>query len=210
MHHQRLPSAPCTAADRRLEVGGTTHPVRGGQHRRWVRPRARSDPYADERRGSRGRRASACADGSRGSWPGAGCSAGTCACSREFSHWSIGWARGTRDLVFCLARLLRGHARAVHAASGRADRSHQRAAQRYVGRVWAVKCHGPPGRPGKPSGTGPSRARTPVPRTTPLARASGLPLADPSPPRASRSSPHQAVPGRCLWTLASWLVVTCG
>jgi hypothetical protein len=47
-----------------------------------VRPRALRDPCADERRGSRGLHVCACADGSRGSWPGAGCSAGTCAWSR--------------------------------------------------------------------------------------------------------------------------------
>jgi hypothetical protein len=47
-----------------------------------VRPRARRDPCAGERRGSRGLHVCACADGSHGSWPGAGCSAGTCAWSR--------------------------------------------------------------------------------------------------------------------------------
>lgn len=48
-----------------------------------LRRRARCDPCADGRPGSRGPHACACAGGSRGSWPGAGCSAGRCASTRQ-------------------------------------------------------------------------------------------------------------------------------
>ena len=47
-----------------------------------LRRRARSGPYGDERRGCCGPHGCASADGSRGSWPGGGCSAGKSACSR--------------------------------------------------------------------------------------------------------------------------------
>jgi hypothetical protein len=48
-----------------------------------VRLTARSDPCAVVPRGSPGRRECACADGSRASWLGAGCSAGRCASTRR-------------------------------------------------------------------------------------------------------------------------------
>ena len=48
-----------------------------------LRRRARCGPCDGERPGSRGPRGCACAGGNRGSWPGVGCSAGRCACSRE-------------------------------------------------------------------------------------------------------------------------------
>ena len=47
-----------------------------------LRRRARSGPYGDERRGCCDPHGCASADGSRGSWPGGGCSAGKSACSR--------------------------------------------------------------------------------------------------------------------------------
>jgi hypothetical protein len=47
----------------------------------WVRPTARRGPYGDAQTGWRDRRVSACGDGSRACGCGAGCSAGTCACS---------------------------------------------------------------------------------------------------------------------------------
>lgn len=49
----------------------------------WIRPTASRGPCACAWRGWRGRRGCACAAGTRGSWPGDGCSAGRCACSRS-------------------------------------------------------------------------------------------------------------------------------
>ena len=50
--------------------------------RRPLRPRARSGPCDGGQPRWRDQRACACADGSRASWRGDGCSAGRCACSR--------------------------------------------------------------------------------------------------------------------------------
>jgi hypothetical protein len=64
-------------------VAGSTRSTATGQ----VRRRARRGPYGDEPRGWRDRLACACAAGSRASWLGAGCWAGTSACSREDSRF---------------------------------------------------------------------------------------------------------------------------
>ncbi len=52
---------------------------------RSVRPTGGCGPWPDGQREWPGRRGSACAAGSRGSWLGVGCSAGKCACSRRRS-----------------------------------------------------------------------------------------------------------------------------
>ncbi len=56
-----------------------------------VRPTARRDPYDGGRPGWRDLPGSASAAGSRGSWPGGGCWAGTYACSRLSTPTSNGW-----------------------------------------------------------------------------------------------------------------------
>jgi hypothetical protein len=77
---------PC--AGHRFDVPSTAEPRLTREHaatRRHtgrIRRTARRGPCGDGRRGSRGRRGCACAAGSRASWPGDGCSAGTYACSR--------------------------------------------------------------------------------------------------------------------------------
>lgn|GEM_PF-4748461 len=58
------------------------HAVLGSKH---VRRKANGDPCDGERRGSRGRRGSTCACGSRAPWPGGGCWAEKSAWSRLFS-----------------------------------------------------------------------------------------------------------------------------
>ena len=56
-----------------------------------LRRRARSGPCGDERRGCCDPHGCASADGSRGSWPGGGCSAGKSACSRCSLICMVGW-----------------------------------------------------------------------------------------------------------------------
>ena len=90
MHHHEMAArtrSACSACPSEDcgEIGGGSQPMTPGQHASSLRRTVRSDPCGDEQPGSRARRGSACADGSRGSWPGGGCSAGTCACSRGFS-----------------------------------------------------------------------------------------------------------------------------
>ena len=66
--------------------------MRSRQHRRLTgfRPTARRDPCAGGQPQSRGLRGSASEDGNHGCGYDAGCSAGTCACSRESSHnWLV-------------------------------------------------------------------------------------------------------------------------
>ena len=84
----RRAAAPGTTAS--STAHGGTEVV--GRRSRWragstgcLRRTARRGPYACGRRGSRSRPGCACADGSRGSWRGGGCSAGRCACSRGVS-----------------------------------------------------------------------------------------------------------------------------
>ena len=81
-----------------------------------LRPRARRDPCDGGRRGSSGRPACASADGSRASWPGGGCSAGRCACSRVSPMGSGGRRR-------CVAR-----SPAYWAGGERVDRRRPRSA----------------------------------------------------------------------------------
>jgi hypothetical protein len=90
MHHHELVArtrSACSACPPEDcgEISGGSQPMTPRQHAPSLRRTVRSDPFGDEQPGWRGRRGSACADGSRGSWPGDGCSAGTCACSRGFS-----------------------------------------------------------------------------------------------------------------------------
>lgn len=90
-----------------------------------VRPRAPRGPCDDEPPGSRGRRGYAYAGGSHGSWPGAGCSAGRCAWSRE-SPTTSGGPRMCRATRFRLPRSnCSQDTHRVRAASGRASRSHR-------------------------------------------------------------------------------------
>ncbi len=78
--HHRNPPALKPAAHHRLKVRGRPHAGVGGEH---PMPRARCVPCGGGRRGWNGQRACACAGGSRASWRADGCSAGTCAWSRE-------------------------------------------------------------------------------------------------------------------------------
>ena len=64
------------------ELRRAPHAVLGSKH---VRRKANGDPCDGERRGSRGRRGSTCACGSRAPWPGGGCWAEKSAWSRLFS-----------------------------------------------------------------------------------------------------------------------------
>ena len=104
----RLPR--CTArpksAERRSRCsGGSTLADAASVSYRWpVRPTTRCGPCADEQPGSPGLRGSACAAGSRGSWPVGGCSAGRCACSLQIS-WR--WSRCTAG-AGSTARVLAG------------------------------------------------------------------------------------------------------
>ena len=82
---ERAPPAPrrwrrSPSAVRSRCAAGSTRPC-SSRLRRTVR----SGPCGGERPGSRDRRGCASAGGSRGSWPGGGCSAGRCACSRGVS-----------------------------------------------------------------------------------------------------------------------------
>ena len=77
-HHGRPPGT-ASGPDDRGELRTPAQACLRGQH---VRRRASRDPCADGRRGSPGPHGSASAAGTRGSWTDAGCSAGTCACSR--------------------------------------------------------------------------------------------------------------------------------
>lgn len=72
-----------TAADRRLELLGTTHPERDRQHRWSIKQTARSGPCVAEQPGSLDLPWCAYAAGTRGSWLCAGCSAGRCAWTRQ-------------------------------------------------------------------------------------------------------------------------------
>ena len=64
-----------------------------------VRPTARRGPYGDGRQGWRDRRGFASAGGSRASWPGDGCWAERCACSRVSLHCRqlLGWCSLVRE-----------------------------------------------------------------------------------------------------------------
>lgn len=81
------------SADRRPEVVTCPQPVRCRQHRTVLRRTARRDPCGVGRRGWRDRRGCAYAGGTRGSWPGDGCWAGTYACSRLISLHQRGTGR---------------------------------------------------------------------------------------------------------------------
>jgi hypothetical protein len=84
--HDRTAARPAASLGHRGEIGSGTQAVRGGQHRRGrLRRTARRGPYDAGPAGWRVRRGFASADGSRGSWPGGGCSAGRSACSRSGS-----------------------------------------------------------------------------------------------------------------------------
>ena len=91
------PSTP--AAKGSGEVRGPPHAVAGGKHRcsgspatrPLVRQTAACGPWTGGRRGCRGQRGCAYAAGTRGSWPGAGCSAGTSACSLVSLSKAGGW-----------------------------------------------------------------------------------------------------------------------
>jgi hypothetical protein len=84
VHDEPVAARATPATDRRGEVRPTRQPGAGRQHSGAgaIRPRVRRDPCGDAPRGSRARRACASAAGSRASWPGGGCSAERCACSR--------------------------------------------------------------------------------------------------------------------------------
>ena len=78
-----------TALDHRSEVccGSQTgvcrqHDAATSGDRAELRPRSRCGPCDDAQTESSDRRGCACADGSRGPWPGGGCSVERCACSR--------------------------------------------------------------------------------------------------------------------------------
>jgi hypothetical protein len=106
-----------------------------------VRPRALRDPCAAERRGSRGLHACACEDGSRGSWPGAGCSAGTCAWSRVSPTTSGHRSRtdtrpGLSAELDCSGSTRGARFRRQGAPAG----AIRKAWQRYAGRACRVKC----------------------------------------------------------------------
>ena len=92
MQHQSGPSDPDTSTYGPPEVLRAAHPHRAGKHRDGgtVRPTARRGPCADGRRGSPGRPGSASDGGSRGSGCDAEGWAGTCAWSREDSHYRQG------------------------------------------------------------------------------------------------------------------------
>jgi hypothetical protein len=91
--HHRSPPALVPAAHDGLEVRGRPHAEVGGEH---PMPRARCVPCGGERRGSSGQRACAYAGGSRASWRADGCSAGTCAWSRELRSVRGGQISGPR------------------------------------------------------------------------------------------------------------------
>ena len=73
-------AAKSSAARRRAPAGSTMR--RSVGDRPEIRPRSRCGPCGDEPKESNDRHESAYADGSRGPWPGDGCSVGRCACSR--------------------------------------------------------------------------------------------------------------------------------
>jgi hypothetical protein len=82
-------SRPAAPLHSRREVVAAGQSGGSGQQReisgaRMLRPTTRCDPCGAGLPGSRARRGSACAAGTRGSWRGDGCSAGTyaCPCSR--------------------------------------------------------------------------------------------------------------------------------
>jgi hypothetical protein len=115
------------------------------QHAWGLRPRARSDPCCDERRGWRGPRASAYGDGSRASWRGDGCSAGKCACSRVFSvgcgraptisgrvrGWTAAGLRRPQSASPWRPRRGAPFRRDLNGAMGMRKRSHDTLGQRY-------------------------------------------------------------------------------
>ncbi len=78
--HHGSPPALVPAAHDGLKVRSRSHARVRGEH---PMPRARCAPCGGERRGWNGQRVCACAGGSRASWRADGCSAGTCAWSRE-------------------------------------------------------------------------------------------------------------------------------
>ena len=94
MHHESGPGDPDPAPGRPPEILRAAHPQLPRQHRRrrpgLPRPTTRRDPCGVGRRRSRGQRGSASGAGNRGCGCDAGCSAGTCAWSREDSH-IFGW-----------------------------------------------------------------------------------------------------------------------
>ena len=91
------PRASTPAAKGSGEVRGPPHAVAGGKHRcsgspatrPLVRQTAACGPWTGGQRECRDQRGCACAAGTRASWPGAGCSAGTSACS--LVSLSKGW-----------------------------------------------------------------------------------------------------------------------
>jgi len=104
------------SAERRIRcVAGSTG--------RCVRPRARCAPCGDAPRGWRDRHACACADGSRGSWPGAGCSAGRCAWSRRSPHVCRSDRTQSRDQVLVPGPTAPGNARGDASVGVRARRT---------------------------------------------------------------------------------------
>ena len=96
MHDNRGGGGADTRPDGVGELGAGTHACRGRQHGgRRVRPRAGRGPCGGGRRGWPDRHECACAAGTHGSSPGAGCSAGTSACSpRNSPHMARATATG--------------------------------------------------------------------------------------------------------------------
>ncbi len=85
VHNKARPPGFGATADGRREVLAGAHAMDRGQQER-LRPTALRDPCGDGSPGWRGRRASACAGGSRACGHDGGCSAGTYACSRVVPH----------------------------------------------------------------------------------------------------------------------------
>ena len=86
VHREVAGLGPATAAEHRSELGPRPQPLSGRQHERGatLRPTVPGGPCRGGRRGWRDPRGCASAAGSRGSSPGAGCSAETSACSQLY------------------------------------------------------------------------------------------------------------------------------
>jgi hypothetical protein len=121
-----------------------------GSTRGALRRTARSGPYGDEPRGSRGRRGSACAGGSRGPWPDDGCSAGKYACSRWFSVTGQAdglMVHGGRLQSACRASRPQSEARGVKTGILTGCHGHAKTADRPRPRYASATCRVKPASP---------------------------------------------------------------
>ena len=130
------PASTHAAAHRPFEIYGTAQSVRRGEHA--IRQRARCGPCDGGQPGWRGRHGSAYAAGSRGSSPGAGCSAGRSACSRGTPRTS------GRYTVYVLDDAVTGSGGPCRCSGGADERFPSRRPSWCEQHVDRVRCAGPP------------------------------------------------------------------